>query len=444
MPRKDAIEKDHDIALAAYWRVACPDLGLSDLSTMTGVNRNTLGRRLEEAERREWIAGDWIFKQMPDQLWAVLAQATHGHLQEEMMRHYGARNLPELIVVPAWPPKTATARSPVEEGEIDEINMRMVAHRAAQIFMKRLPQMTVIGMSYGRTLREMVDMLEHYGTAAKRPASDAPDSGGISDIRRRIVTIIGSLSFDFSDPRHSEWLECSASHLANRLARILGIKEWQRFFLETPVYVPPAFLDEFSAKEPSEVELREIHQKINETEALRIAKAFVKAIPTYRDVFVKGKDSAIEQLDTVITSVGDLDTGFGSLPERAAAPLLRKGEFEALRKEAVGDIAGRYLTAEGMTGKPGSTIANVNDRIFGLTIEDLERIAERAAQNGTPGVIVIASSKKKARVISALLKRPNKVISVLIISGDLAEELVPQESAAKKSTAKKSSRRSMP
>lgn len=439
MARKDSDQKDHDIALAAYWRVARPDLGLSELSKMIGVNRNTLVRRLDDARDREWIAGDWIFKQMPDQLWAVLAQATHGHLQEEMMRHYGERNLPELVVVPAWPPNIATARSPIVEGKIDEINMRMVAHRAAQIFMERLPQMTVIGMSYGRTLREMVDMLEHYSTAARSTAGNAPDTRDISDIRRRIVTIIGSLSFVFSDPRHSEWLECSASHLANRLARILGIREWQRFFLETPVYVPPAFLDQFSTKESTEADLKEITQKVNETEALRIAKAFVKAIPTYRDVFVKGKDSAIEQLDTVITSVGDLDTGFGSLPEREAAPLLRKGEFEVLRKEAVGDIAGRYVTADGTTGKPGSTIANVNDRIFGLTIEDLERIADRAATNGTPGVIVIASSKKKARVISALLKRPNKVISVLIISGDLAEELVP-----KKSVAKKGARRTMP
>ena len=87
----------------------------------------------------------------------------------------------------------------------------------------------------------------------------------------------------------------------------------------------------------------------------------------------------------------------------------------------MGDIAGRYLTRDGETGEPGSFIAKVNSRIFGLTLEDLEQIAQRK-----PGVIVIASSRAKAPVIDALLNHQKKarVISELIISGDIAKALV--------------------
>ena len=93
----------------------------------------------------------------------------------------------------------------------------------------------------------------------------------------------------------------------------------------------------------------------------------------------------------------------------------------------------RTGSSEGDAGSPGSTVAKVNERIFGLTLEDLERTVQRAEENGKPGVIVIASSKKKARVIRALINRPKKVISELIVSGDLAEELAPPKKVRKKS-----------
>ncbi len=300
----------------------------------------------------------------------------------------------------------------------------MVAHAAANIFLKRLSKMKIVGLSYGRTLRAMVDIIEHLSLSVKRALEEHTSKEELI-----IVTIFGSLSFSFDDPRHGDWLEYSASHLTNRLARILGTDICKRQFLETPVYAPLTFLDPFAKKKTSKTNLSEISKKLSEKDALQIAKAFVEAIPTYHDVFGKGQESMIEKLDTVITSVGDLDTGFGSLPRGEAAPFLRREEIEALRDEdeAVGDIAGCYVTKDGTTGKPGSTIAKVNERLFGLKIANLEKIVSRAEENDSPGVIVIASSRRKARVISALLKRPDKVISELIISGDLAEELVKEE-----------------
>jgi len=427
MPAKDPSKEELEIAQAAYWRVAKPLLTIPRLAELMDVSRTTLDRRIDRAKKKGLIANDWIFKAVPKKLFEVLAEMEDADLKRRLTEKYGKVNLPELTIVPSWPVEFANIESgkPGTE-DIDDTNMRLVAHIAAKVFIERLPRMRVIGLSYGRTLYRMTDVLEYFTTKVRsKLREDDPDA------KRTIVTIFGALSFTFEDKRHGGWLENSAPHLVNRLAGILGIKMCKRQFLESPVYVPPAFLDLFNKKktgstEPSE--MSEICEKLREDEALKIVKAFVEAIPTYRDVFVKEKESSINKLDTVITSVGDLDTGFGSLPEDEPAPLLREGEREKLRDEAVGDIAGRYVTKDGTTGEPGSTIDKVNNRIFGLTIEDLETIAQRAAEEERPGVIVIASSEKKAPVISALLNRQRrkKVISELIISGDLAKKLLEE------------------
>lgn len=427
MPRKSTAMEESDIAKAAYWRAAMPEISLEELATELGVkSRLTLEKRLVEAKERGLIANDWVFKGTLGRLLEILPETMDKSLQEAITHLCGEENLPKLTVVPAWPPERSAYNS--EYQDIDDINMRLVAHAAAKVFIERLPDMEVIGLSYGRTLQKMEDALEHFSTDVQNVLKK-----NTSDIKRTIVTICGSLSFPFNDERHSKWLECSASYLTNRLARILGTDMCERRFLETPVYVPPAFLDEFSKKKTTEPELEGIHQKLTEEEALKVAKAFVKAIPTYRDVFVEGsvpsQKKAIEELDTVITSVGDLGTGFGSIPkieEAPLLPLLRPGEFKDLLKEAVGDITGCYVTEDGTAGKPGSTIAKVNSRIFGVTLKDLEKIAQRAANENKPGVIVIASSCRKARIIRALLnhQKMTKIISHLIISGDLAKELL--------------------
>ena len=428
MPAKNPEQEARDIALAAYWRVAKPELSADALAKLIGTGRSTLDRRLAKAEEQGLIAQDWIFKQMPGRLWEELAKTTDKDFIDRMERKYGEEKIPELHVVPTWPPRGPSLN--FTDADIAHTNMQMVAHRAAQVFLNRLDDMKVIGLCYGRTLRTMVDILEHFSAVVKKVLEK-----GSADTERTIVTLFGSLSFHFNDKRHSEWLEYSASHLTNRLARIIGTNICKRRFLETPVYVPPAFLDLFTGKGSIETELGKISKKISEAEALQIAKAFVRPIPTYHDAFVGDQSdrSAIEELDTIITSVGDLGTGFGSVPKDEVAPLLRPGELAALHEEAVGDIAGRYVTEEGDAGSPGSTVAKVNERIFGLTLEDLERTVQRAEENGKPGVIVIASSKKKARVIRALINRPKKVISELIVSGDLAEELAPPKKVRKKS-----------
>ncbi len=416
MPYKSTESTECDIAIAAYWRAAMPELTLKELAKKINLNHLTLKKRLDEATHRKWLAKDWVFKGSPGRLWEILPETTEKNLQQAMTIRYGEQNLPKLTVVPTWPPK-GTAYS-LSDQEIDVIGMRMVAHAAAKVFIERLPDMKVLGLSYGRTLKNFVDTLEHFSTDVKNALKNT------SVGKRIIVTICGSLSFPFDDKRHSDWLECSASYLTNHLARILGTDMCERRFLETPVYIPPTFLEQFSKKNVSKSKNGESWKTLSEKDALQIAKAFVEAIPIYHDIFIKEKEREIEKLDTVITSVGDLDTGFGS--PRGAAPLLLKDETAALCDEAVGDIAGRYVTKLGETGMPGSTIAKVNDRIFGVTLKDLERIAKRAADEKKPGVIIIASSRRKAPVISAILNRHKvtKIVSELIISGDLAEELV--------------------
>ncbi|MGB7582289.1 MAG: sugar-binding domain-containing protein [Sedimentisphaerales bacterium] len=415
MPRKTTAIADGDIAKAAYWRAAMPELSLEKLAVELNLKSSvTLKKRLDEAINRKWIANDWVFKGTLGRLSEILPEMEDKRLHAKITQLCGTANLPRLTVVPAWPPER-NASSLTNEA-IDEINMRLVAHAAAKIFIERIPDMKVIGLSYGRTLQKMVDALEHFSTDVQNVLKN-----NTSDISRIIVTICGSLSFPFDDKRHSNWLECSASYLTNRLARILGTDKCQRRFLETPAYVPPAFLRLFSNDKTIKSKLDTIAKKLSPGDELQIARAFVEAIPIYHDIFVNGQESAVEKLDTVITSVGDLETGFGSLEKgEAAPPLLGDEEKEKLLKEAVGDIAGRYLTKNGETGKVNSTISKVNDRIFGLTLEDLEKIAQRE-----PGVIVIASSQKKARVIAALLnhQKTAKVISELVISGDIAKEL---------------------
>ena len=86
MPLKAEEQQEREIAEAAYWRVAKPDLSVAELAEELGLNRTTLDRRISAAKEKEWIANDWIFKGPSEHLWQVLSRTTHKALVDAMAR----------------------------------------------------------------------------------------------------------------------------------------------------------------------------------------------------------------------------------------------------------------------------------------------------------------------------------------------------------------------
>jgi DNA-binding transcriptional regulator LsrR (DeoR family) len=409
-PKKDKAKEEKEAALAAYYLVNSP-AGTGDQKQRAQAlveavklgSVATLNRRLKTARDKGWIEEVRVFRLLPNKLLEILAGTQEEAAQQTIRQHWGEKWLRDVVVAPSWPLK-------VEQGPSTEdlagVDMAIVGRAAAHHFFTRLPRIDRMGLGHGRTLRGFLKSTEDLCTVVEE-VDRKPE--------RLVVAVFGSLSFDTRTEMHEEWFEAGAPYLANRLANLLRCK---RMFLESPVHAPLEFFRQGGVN----------------PDAVATAKRFVESLPNYRTILLGESDqpAVVETLDTLITSVGDLKTSFDSLDPNSSlkAPFLSEEERRQLRAEAVGEILGRYIVPDGSTGAAGTISHKINERVFGLGLEHLERIVERAADRDppAPGVIVVASSREKAKVVQALLNRKGKpVISELIISGELARELIRLE-----------------
>jgi DNA-binding transcriptional regulator LsrR (DeoR family) len=111
-----------------------------------------------------------------------------------------------------------------------------------------------------------------------------------------------------------------------------------------------------------------------------------------------------DRLDTVYVGIGAIDTN----PVLNDGHSLPPGTLESLaRAGAVGDIALRFFDAEGAPVQSA-----LDERILGITTEQLRR---------APRVVAVAGGPGKAEAIHAALK--SGIVDVLITDQDTAEEL---------------------
>ena len=139
-----------------------------------------------------------------------------------------------------------------------------------------------------------------------------------------------------------------------------------------------------------------------------VATAEVRDV-LHRDPHVQAALKHFDTLDTVYVGIGAIGTnpvlGDGhSLGPDTHAELVEAG--------AVGDIALRFFDAQG-----NSIHSPLDDRILGITAEQLRKV---------PRLVAVAGGPDKVEAILAALK--SKMVDVLITDRDTAEELVRRAS----------------
>jgi hypothetical protein len=195
--------------------------------------------------------------------------------------------------------------------------------------------------------------------------------------------------------------------------------------LLTPAFVPIDFLK----WQASQAQNHRESETDPEDAAVKRARAFVEAIPSYRLVFgareypVEGSPKPlIEEVDTIITSVGGMEDAWIGGGEPFFDPVEEKS---ALQKEGVvGDICGRYVTLDKVDNfKQDSMTSRVNRRVFGPEPKHFRACAERARQSEDRlGVLVVAAGAGKAEVVLSICRRT--LVNELIINDELADKLL--------------------
>jgi DNA-binding transcriptional regulator LsrR (DeoR family) len=381
-------EREREVLLVTYDYCV---LGLrgEKLAKHRHLTPATLARRLKQAREAGYIR-EAVLNLPPAALEDVYPYLYRVDLMDELHDYIGRENLRSLIVVPS--------ASDEEKTKSPYINALRVGSAAGVRLLHLLDnkEMKNVGISYGWTLRHMIDSMQENVTPNEKS---------------EWIPVFGDFLL-------TPFFNLSSSILAADLARIIrGEVSKHQVFLATPAYIPQGFIEN---PDSEEAERR-----------MRIAGELVKAIPAYKQVFgasdnpeKRDPDALIAKMDTIITGIGGFPEGWlfkveGTLP----GPIFSEEEKKKLEDEGVvGDLCGTFITDNKVDGFPrDSTIARVNRRVFGPKPPDFLRCAEQARQKNTPGVIVVANGARKARVVASAIS--NRCLTELICDANLAEEL---------------------
>lgn len=400
-------ERDREVLLVAYDYCV---LGLrgEKLEKHRRLPKATLNRRIKQAKEAGYIR-EAVLNIPPEILETEVYPyvSDSPNLVKDLQGHFGRELLRSLIVIPSASEKERQKNPLINTERVG----RAAAVRLLDLLTETKTKMEVVGISYGRTLKAMVDKVkenvEPTIEGAKKP---------------KWIPIFGTFLLT------TEFFMLESSRLAADLALAIRREASDLLNLTTPAYIPGGFMEGASGEE---VERR-----------MHYARKFVKAIPAHQLVFgvsemvfgvsetpfERDPEALIARMDTMMTSVGGLsrDGRIGGWLGRIrdASPIYTDEEREQLEKEGViGDFCGPFITEKNVDGFPhNSLIAQVNRRVLGApTPKDFRRCADRARAENTPGVIVVADSATKARAVASVVS--NRCVTELICDSDLAEEL---------------------
>ncbi len=366
----------------------------------------TIARRLRYAREKKFIR-EPMLNIPPERLNELYPYIWDINLMKALQSHIGKENLRHLIVVPsADDEQDADDKQKKLEENLKRVG-KSAATRILNIFEEG--QMKKVGVSCGRTLLGLVNEMENLITEEKKTE------------QTEWIPIFGDWLLTPNHKSYSLAFESAASMLAARLARAFRGDATNQLLLSTPAYIPRGFME--SAETPKLADNR-----------ISMVREFMTSIPVYRTIFGASKDpedrdpeALITQMDTIILSIGGGDNiwlGMASEQSQCMSfgPVYDEKEWATLEKEIVGDLCGTFITMNQVHEFPeGSVIAQVNDRVLGSIPSDLQKCAERARMDGTPGVIVVASGKSKAAAVACAISK--RCVTELVCDSDLAEEL---------------------
>jgi hypothetical protein len=164
--------------------------------------------------------------------------------------------------------------------------------------------------------------------------------------------------------------------------------------------------------------------------------SFLHEIPGYEAIFGKNPGQRLrvaDEVDSVIMGAGINGSEFEPwTPARPDAP--STGDFiaerllqEKIRKEDLarlvyGDVGGVLLERPSLSPADRKTVDLFNAGWTGMGERDLKRIANAAGENGSGGVILVASSAAKADVLLAAILRG--LVNQVVVDEPLKARLV--------------------
>lgn len=259
-----------------------------------------------------------------------------------------------------------------------DLRSRRLGRSAAGRLIELLQRASIVGVTWGRTVGALVDGLESAGRNLGKDRSI------------QFVPVTAEL-LTLALPDHSSTL------LAERLNNSVGDGTAERLVLGgVPAFIPRRY----------------------DAAKARAIREYVQDAASYRRIFV-GDDALIRQMDTIITSVGSSERPVGG----AQSELMLAGDISAaeLRSLIAGDVGGVLIPKSGLSAGDTALLTEINAMWTGITMDHLSWLARNAAQNETPGVVVIAIGRDRAEVIYEMISQ--NLVNQLVIDWDLANAL---------------------
>lgn len=330
----------------------------------------TVSRLLKYAEKRDWLVKR---PQCTLELSRIheLRQLIYGEGLEKKLRSLRGRRGGPLLDVRIFDSgdKAYTER------------LELLAAAAAPYIGKELfPKMHRVGVTWGVTLRFLIDKLEAIYQIPPRkenPIHFFPTCGDPPEVQ--------------TDAHRS------SSSLVTRLTKCFNGSSTSEFSFSGIGSAIPAIFDR---------------------EEVATIRKYFHLNPGYRRVFGDGQSRGLlDECDAILTSVGSTSGVGGPWLPSAAEEMSMPAE--ELRRLTLGNVAGFFLPRSGLNREDSKRLDYVNGRWTGITDKHVERCARRASEKRV-GVLMIAASKK-ADIVMECLRRG--LVSRLVIDQELAAEL---------------------
>ena len=388
-------------------------LSVSEIADATDKSESTINRRLKDAEAAGMLK-QYIFTANNEQREKFDSFLRDGKLEKDIVERIGNYRLQSAIVVPTV-------------GDSAENREKVAKFAAARIMEKtkyaisngRDPK---IGISWGRTLRAIVDSINDIRCIEEALVEEKKSFGDKIDFSEvEVLPLCGDFWLNReripkgADIRDTQF--CLGSRLAADLADCLKA-------------IPPLEMS-IPASIPVEVADEPYYREI---------KRFLERSPAMERLY-GGDNPLVSNLDGIITSCGSFpreipkdDLSF-HMALRLRSGLIEENTLEKLCNAGViGDVLGLFISGKESDGEKESgreldIVDKVNSSFLGPKLEHFRGVVNLARKDPLRmGVIIVAAGESKSAILLEIINL--ELVNEIIVDSSLARALMDKLSLA--------------
>jgi DNA-binding transcriptional regulator LsrR (DeoR family) len=356
------------------------------------LSQPSVSRSIKQAMQKGWLKStvQFVEESIPDgRLQEIDALVSPQQKLIERFKEF-ARNhkipiVPDIRVLPSANRHT--------DADLWQERLEQFGNLAAAHIRELLLPAQKCGISWGHTILSIARGLRKLGPSPLIAQRRAP------------ITFIALCGEPLSKPRGEATTQISSSSLAEQFTQIINDSPKHSYTLSA---VPAIILED------------------NEKNAGIIHDFFKRSATEYCQIFYgdseNGQPALIDELDIILTSVGAPTYPHGYWGDSLIAT---KGiDWERIKRLIIGDIGGVLFPRPGLGINEKEELQKLNDRWMGIKERHMKQCAEKASDNRTAGVIVVAIGKNKAASVSESIRLG--LVNTLIIDHDLADALLQE------------------